>query len=65
MPAGDPRGDDALGDAGGDGAFDDGGDGIHGADDFGLELRGDVEFDLLEEVFRGAEAADDEDVLGR
>ena len=43
--------DDALGDAGCDGAFDDGCDRVHGADDFGLELRGHVEFDLLEEVF--------------
>lgn len=63
VAARDAGGDDALGDAGGDGAFDDGGDGVHGSDDFGLELRGDVEFDLLEEVFGGAEATDDEDVL--
>ncbi len=64
VAAGYSRGDDALSDAGGNGAFDDGGDGIHGADNFGLELRGDVEFYLLEEVFGGAEAADDKDVLG-
>ena len=52
-----------LGQAGGDGAFDDGGDGVHWADDAGLELRGDVELDLAEEVFGGAETTDDEDVL--
>ena len=34
--------DDALGDAGRDGALDDGRDGVHGPDDFGLELRGHV-----------------------
>lgn len=64
MPAGYSRGDDALSDAGGDGAFDDGGNRVHGADNFRLKLGGDVEFDLLEEVFRGAEAANDQDVLG-
>jgi hypothetical protein len=55
--------DDTLGDTGCDGSFNDGGDGVHGADDFGLELGRDVEFDLLEEVFRGTETANDEDVL--
>lgn len=65
VAARDTGGDDALGDAGGDGAFDDGGDRVHGSDDFGLELWGDVQFDLLEEVFGGAEATDDEDVLER
>jgi hypothetical protein len=43
--------DNSLSDTGCDGAFDDGGDGIHGAHDFGLELGWDMEFDLLEEVF--------------
>ena len=65
VAARDARRDDALGDAGRDGALDDGRDGVHGPDDFGLELRGHVQFDLLEEVFGGAEAADDEDVLVR
>lgn len=55
--------DDPLGDTRRDGAFDDGGDGVHGPDDFLLELGWNVEFDLLEEVFGSAEAADDEDVL--
>lgn len=63
VAAGDAGCDDALGDAGCDGAFDNGGDGVHRSDDFGLELWRDVEFDLLEEVFGGAEAADYEDVL--
>ena len=64
MPTSDAGRDDALGDTGRDGAFDDGRNGIHGADDFGLELRRDVEFDLLEEVLRSSEAADDKDILG-
>ena len=57
MAAGDARRDDALGDAGRDGALDDGGHGVHGPDDALLELRRDVEFDLLEEVLGGAETA--------
>ena len=63
MPASDTGGDDSLGNACSDGAFDNGGDRVHGSDNFLLELRGDVEFDLLEEVFGSAEAADDKDVL--
>jgi len=43
--------DDSLCDTGCDSALDDSGDGVHGSDDLGLELRGHVEFDLLEEVF--------------
>jgi len=43
--------DDTFGDAGSNGTFDNGGDGIHGADDLGLELRWHMEFDLLKEVF--------------
>lgn len=45
------RCDDALGDTRCDCTFDNGGDRVHGADNFGLELRGNVELDLLEEVF--------------
>ena len=56
-------GDDALGDTSCDGAFDDGSDRVHRANDFGLELWGYVEFDLLEEVFGSTEATDDKDVL--
>lgn len=43
--------DDTLCDAGSHSTLDDGGDGVHGADDLGLKLRWHVEFDLLEEVF--------------
>lgn len=63
VPASDTGGDDALGDTGCDGAFDDGSDGIHGTYDFGLELWGNVELDLLEEVFGSTEAADHENIL--
>ena len=56
-------GDDALGDTGCDSAFDDGSDGIHRANDFGLELWRDVKLDLLEEVFRSTKAAHDKDIL--
>ncbi len=56
-------GDDALSDTGGDSAFDDGCDGVHRANDFGLELWGNVELDLLEEVLGSTEAADDKDIL--
>jgi hypothetical protein len=51
--------DDTLGNTGCDSSFDDGGNGVHRADDLGLELRRDVKFDLLEEVFGGAETTDD------
>ena len=63
MTARDAGGDDSLGNAGRDGAFDDGGDRVHGTDNFGLELWGNMEFDLLEEVFRSTEAAHDENIL--
>ena len=56
-------GNDALCDAGGDSTFDNGGDGIHRTNDLGLELRGNVQFDLLEEVFRGTKAANDQNIL--
>jgi len=63
MSSGDAGCDQAFSQPGCHGAFDDGGDGVHWADDAGLELRGDVELDLAEEVFGGAETTDDEDVL--
>lgn len=63
VTTGNAGGNDTLRDTGCDGAFDDGSNGVHGANDFGLELRGDVEFDLLEKVFGGTEATDNEDVL--
>lgn len=55
----------SLGDAGCDRAFDDGCDRVHGAYDFGLELWGHVQLDLLEKVFRGAKATDNKNVLER
>jgi hypothetical protein len=51
VSAGDTVRDDSLCDTSCDGALDDSGDGVHGPDDLGLELRRDVELDLLEEVF--------------
>ncbi len=58
-------GNDSLGDTGCDGAFDDGSDGIHRSNDLGLELWGNVELDLLEEIFGSTEAPDDKDILNR
>ena len=55
--------DDSLSDTGSNGAFDDGGDGIHRTDDFRLELRRDMEFDLLEEILGSAKATNNEDIL--
>jgi hypothetical protein len=51
MPASDTRCDDTLGNTSGDGTFNNGSDRVHGSDNLGLELRGNVELDLLEEVF--------------
>ena len=51
MSTGDTRCDDALGDTSSDGTLDNGGDRVHGADNLGLELRRNVKFDLLEQVF--------------
>lgn len=63
MATGNARDYDSLGDAGRNRTFDDGGNGVHGSHDLGLELRGNVKFDLLEQVFRSTEATHDEDVL--
>jgi hypothetical protein len=51
VATGDAVCDNTLCDTGCDGTLDDGGDGVHGPDYFGLELRRDVKLDLLEEVF--------------
>lgn len=51
MPAGDTVCDNTFSDTGSDGTLDDGGDGVHGSDDLGLELGWNVELNLLEEVF--------------
>lgn len=50
--------DDFFGDISCDGIFDDSGDGIYGLDNFGLELRWNMQFDLLEEVFGSIEVID-------
>lgn len=52
-----------FGNAGCDSSFDNGGDRVHRSHHFGLKLRRDVQFDLLEKVFRGTKAANNEDVL--
>jgi len=63
MPACDAVCDNALCDTGCDGTLDNGGNGVHGSDDFGLELWWHVKLDLLEKIFGGAKTSDDEDVL--
>lgn len=63
VAAGDAVGDDALGDTSGDGTLDNGGDRVHGPDDFGLELWGHMKLDLLEEVFGGTKTTNHQDVL--
>ena len=55
--------DDTLRDTSRYRAFNDSCDRVHGADDFGLELWGDMELDLLEEVFGCAKTANDKDIL--
>lgn len=59
----DTGGDDTLGDAGSDSTFNDGSHGVHRSYDLGLELWGNVEFDLLEEIFGSTEATDNKDIL--
>ena len=50
MSTSDTGRDDTLCYSGCDGTFDDGGNRVHRTNDFGLELRGYMEFDLLEEI---------------
>lgn len=52
-----------FGNAGCDSTFDNSGDRVHRPYHFGLILRRDVQFNLLEKVFRGTKAANNEDVL--
>lgn len=59
----DTVGDHSLGDTSGHGTLDNGSDGVHRTDHLGLVLWWDVELDLLEEVFRGTEATNDQHVL--
>ena len=58
------RCDDTLRDTSRYRTFNDGCDRVHRADDFGLELWGNVQLDLLEEIFGCTKAANDEDILG-
>lgn len=46
-----------------DGTLDDGSDRVHGSYHLGLVLRGHVEPDLLEQIFRRAESSDHKNVL--
>ena len=55
--------DDSFSDSSSRSTLNNGGDRVHGPDDLGLELRGHVELDLLEEILRCTEAANDENVL--
>ena len=63
MTTGDSRCYYSFCDTGCYGAFDDGCYGVHRSDDFVLELWWDVEFDLLEEIFRCTEATYNQDIL--
>lgn len=63
MPTCNTRRDNALGDASSNSTFDNCGDGVHGAYDLRLKLRGHVEFDLLEQILRSSETSNDEYVL--
>lgn len=55
--------DNTFCDTSGDGALDDGSDGVHRADDFRLELRWYVKLDLLEEVLGSTETTNNQDIL--
>ena len=57
------RCDDSLGDTCCHCAFDNGGNGVHGSNDLRLELRWDVELDLLEQVLGGTETTDYKNIL--
>jgi hypothetical protein len=54
---------DSLCDTSCDGTLDNGSDGVHRSNNLGLELRRDVEFDLLEEIFGSTESTNNENVL--
>ena len=58
------RGDDSFGDPRCDRAFDDGRHRIHGSNDLGLELRRDVQLDLLKEILGRAKSTDYQHILG-
>lgn len=63
MTTSNSRCDDPFGDTGRYSALHDSRHGVHGSNDFGLELRGNVKFDLLEQVFGSTETADYKDIL--
>lgn len=63
VATGDTGGDDSFSYTGCDGTFDNCCDGVHRADNFGLELWRDVKFDLLKEVLGGTKATNDKDIL--
>lgn len=63
MPTRDTVRNDALRDTSCNGSFDNGSDGVHGSHHLGLELRWDMELDLLEEVFGSTETTDNQDIL--
>lgn len=63
MPSGNAVCDDSFGDTSSDCTLDDSGDGVHGPDYLGLELRRHVKLDLLEKVLGRAKATNNEDVL--
>ena len=56
--------DDPFGNTGSHGTLDDGSDGVHRTDNLGLILRRHVQFDLLEQIFRGTESSHDQHILG-
>lgn len=61
----DTVGNHSLGDTGCHCTLDNGGHGVHRTDNLGLVLRGDVKLDLLEQILRGTESTNNQDVLGR
>jgi hypothetical protein len=63
VATGDTVGNHSFGDTGSHGTLDDGSNRVHGTDNLGLILWWDVKLDLLEEVFRGTETTDNQDVL--
>ncbi|KAI6753122.1 hypothetical protein HG531_005291 [Fusarium graminearum] len=63
VSTGDTVGDDSLCDTSSNSTLHNGSHGVHGSDNLGLELGGNVELDLLEEVLGGTETTDNQDVL--
>src|SRR6187402_3394106 len=55
--------DHPLSDTSSNGTLNDSGNGIHRSDNLGLELRWDMEFDLLEKIFGCTKTTNHEDIL--